>query len=191
MPERLNSGATPPDPLAQGSRMARELAERLVENGYGVARLGALLEQLEEADREVQELETEVHLREVRRNDIAVRVGESMVSLRNAVASLTDHRRELVAASIASVQELEDLDFQIQELERRLVEVKAGLDSENRVVDGELEPLAGRLVSARNVRNGVGKKLIAALSDAKPDPCPEEFQKEYYALKLFRQTLPR
>ncbi len=187
MIDRLKSSAE--DPWVQGGRVAVTLANRLTASGIGGAGLVKLVSDLEAAEAAVQSLRQEVNRHEARLDGAAVQAGETMVNLRNAVAELAGNREQLVEGGLADDAMLADLDFQIGMLEKRIAEVRADQSSENRHIEKDLSPERDRLVSGELQRQTVTAELIRQIFELKPDPCPPELQRDYYALEYLQQSL--
>jgi len=188
MLERPKSGS-PDDPWVRGGRLAEALARKLLDQGIGAEELPTLLATLTEAEAEAGALRLEVERHEARLDDAAVHAGETMVHLRNAVAELGSNREQLVEGGLADEAMLDDLDFQIGTLERRIAEVKAGQSSENRVIEEDLSPERDRLVAGELERQSVTARLIQRVLELKPDPCPPELLRDFYALEYLHQGL--
>lgn len=188
MLERLKSGS-PDDPWAHGGRVAEALARKLVAQGIGAQELPKLLAAVAEAEAEAGSLRLEVERHEARLDDAAVHAGETIVHLRNAVAELDGNREQLVEGGLADEALLQDLDFQIDTLERRIAEVKAGQTSENRVIEEDLSPERDRLVAGELERQTVIARLIRRVFELKPAPCPPELQRDFYALEHLKKNL--
>ncbi len=169
--------------------MAAELARKLVALDLGVGDLEKLLDAVGVAEAEVESLRQEVERTESRFDEAAVHAAETMVSLRNAAAELGDNREQLVEGGLADEAMLADLDYQIESLERRVADVKAGQSSENRVIDEDLSPERDLLVAGELQRQTVTEQLIGRVFELKPDPCPESLQGDFDALELLRQSL--
>lgn len=188
MLERLKNGSSH-DPLVHGGRLAEAIARKLVALGIDAEELSKLIADLVEAGAKARSLRREVERHESRLDDAAVHAGETMVSLRNAVAELGSNREQLVEGGLADEAMLEDLDHQIAVLERRMAEVKTGQNSENRVIEGDLSPERDRLVAGELQRQTVATQLIGRVFELKPDPCPPDLQRDYYALEYLGQSL--
>jgi len=169
--------------------LAEALARKLVALDIGAQELSELLEALAAAQAQAGLLRQEVERHEARLDDAALHAGETMVSLRNAVAGLGENRAQLVEGGLADQAMLDDLDYQIGSLERRVAEVKAGQSSENRVIEEDLSPERDRLVDGELRRETVTAQLIRRVFELKPDPCPTELQRDFYALEYVTQSL--
>lgn len=188
MLDRLKGGA-PDDPLTQAGQVAEGLARKLVALGIGFEELINLINRVTEAQAEAVSLLQAVEAHEARLDDAAVHAAESMVALRNAVAGLTANREQLVEGGLADDAMLKDLDFQIGSLEDRVAEVKAAQSSENRVIEGDLSPERDRQVAGELERQTATAELIRRVIELKPESCPPELQRDYYALEYLTQSL--
>ncbi|MDY0000986.1 MAG: protein kinase [Polyangia bacterium] len=173
----------------QACKAARELADWLVKRGKASNELAAAIDDLERLAESELLLQTDVALTVSQIDEVEVELREPIAQLRHAVVDLRVERDTLMDQSGVNPQQVQDLDFQVQALERRLAEVYAGRERRTAAIKGELAVLEQRLTSVQQDLTDYERRLIGLVRWEKPQPCPPATARKYVALEAMVEHL--
>jgi serine/threonine protein kinase len=174
--------------LEQAGKVGHSIATQMVSFGLGGATLQSALAELAQQEQQQIGLETEVAVVRSRLEDLEVRFRERISSLRYAVADLSLERGRAVDSEGNQAATVLDIDYQIRELEKRLGEVSREEEGGQARVVAQLRERQTRLDLHRQGQSNADRKLISQVFQARPDPCPPQFQREYDALDLLMKA---
>ena len=147
-----------------------------------------MLEQIAALEQREIGLETEVAVRRANLDEIETQYRARIAQLRYAVADLSVDRGRMVDAGSPDQTALLDIGYQIGELEKRLGETAAAQESSMDPVRIELQGIQAQLASLLDQQGERDRQLISVLYQAKPEPCPPQFLREYDALDLLMKA---
>jgi len=174
--------------LDQAGKVGRSMATRMVSFGLGGAALQAGLIELGRLEHEQIDLETELAVYRSRLEEQEMRLRERIARLRYAVADLSVERGRSIDTGAPDPATVLDIDYQIGELEKRLGEVSRKEEGDQARMVSQLREVQTRLDVHRQAQSDADRKLISLLYQARPDPCPPQFVREYDALDLLMKA---
>lgn len=173
----------------QACKAAQELADWLVKRGKASPELQAAMADLERFAEGELLLQTDVALALSQIDEVEAELREPIAQLRHAVVDLRVERDNLLDQSGVNPQLAQDLDFQVQALERRLAEVYAERERRTAALKGELAVLEQRLGAERQDLTDYERRLIGLVRWEKPQPCPPATARKYQALEAMVEHL--
>jgi len=174
--------------LDQAAKVGRAMATQMVSFGLGDASLQAALAELAQLEQQQIGLETQLAVYRARLEEQEVRFRQRIASLRYAVTDLSVDRGRAMDVGAAASAVVADIDYQISELEKRLGEVSREEEGEQaRVVAGMKVIQKGLSAHGRTVSDA-DRRMISLLYQARPDPCPKQFLRDYDALDLLMKA---
>ena len=164
---------------------ARSLGHKLATRLAGSEALAASLSTISNIEDKILGLETEVALTRSQLDEFETTMRESESRLRFAVMDLSVERGRLVDEGRAGPPVLQDLDYQIQALETRLLQLYNDRSKEVAELVGSIEACEQHLANYRQQQVNMETWLLNQLHHLRPDPCPEDLQLHYARIDQF------
>lgn len=163
-------------------KRARILAKQLAGQSVHPAEILETLSELAAIDKQVEELGTQVALAESTFEDQELELREGETRLRYAVVDLSIERGRLTDRGAANSPQVEDLDYQLRELETRLSELYKSNERQHQALERKLERKRERLDGLRKYQIDVEVRLVNALHHLRPQYCTPVLQSGYQKL---------
>lgn len=174
--------------LDQAGKVGRAMAAQMLAFGLGDANLQAALAEIDQLEQQQIGLETQLAVYRARLEEQEVRFRERIASLRYAVTDLSIERGRAMDAGGAQTAAVLDIDYQISELEKRLGEVSREEEAEQARVVAGMKVIQKGLTSHARTMSNADRKMISLLYQARPDPCPQQYLRDYDALDLLMKA---
>ncbi len=174
--------------MDQAGKVGRSLAHQMVSFGLGDATLQKALSDLAALEHQQIGLETQLAVYRSRLEEQEVRFRERIARLRYAVTDLSVERGRVMDAAEPDSTAAMDIDYQITELEKRLGEVSREEEAEQERVVAGMQVIEKGLHSHRGTVADADRLLISLLYQARPEPCPPQFLRDYDALDLLMKA---
>lgn len=174
---------------SQALKLANNIAQSLVRDELATPELPKMLTKLEESENRTVGTEADVALVEAKLDDLEAELQQKAFDLKNEIVSTSMTLDSLVEQDPGAKGPQAELYQQIRELEERLGAFRAESVGRQEELEAKLVDKRRSLEVLRKTQMEREIALLNALDEARPDPCPFFYEKNYSTVAEMLQAL--
>jgi serine/threonine protein kinase len=173
----------------QALKLATAIAQRLVRDELATPDLPKLLTKLEESENRTVGAEADMAFVESELDELEVEIQQKAFDLKNEIVGISMSLDSLIERDPDDKGPQADLYQQIRDIEEQLGAFRAGSAGRQESLEAKLADKRRMVETLRKTQMQREIELLNALDDARPDPCPYFYEKNYATVAEMLQAL--